>query len=335
MKLGLMMGMDRPRDIVPRVQRAEELGFETAWVGEGRLTRDATVLLTMAGANTTRIAIGSGIYPFRTRNVGLLAVTARTLDDLAPGRFKLGLGAWWEPLATRTGLHTPKPRSAMREIILVLKELLNGNRVTFHGEYVDVDDIKFDTPEDDDGHAYPVPIYIGAVRMRMMELVGEIADGALMDFLVPPEYTALSVDHIKIGADRTGRSMDEIDCPQLLTVSVNDDDPQAAIDACKMFLTQYIGQQPHITENCGATPEQIAAVKSVMGWPATQEQIREATQFIPNELVQAVCPCGTTAETIAQIEAFMAAGCSEAVLTPVGDVEGTIETIARAVRPMG
>ena len=121
MKLGLMMGMDRPRDIVPRVQRAEELGFETAWVGEGRLTRDATVLLTMAGANTKRIAIGSGIYPFRTRNVGLLAVTARTLDDLAPGRFKLGLGAWWEPLATRTGLHTPKPRSAMREIILVLK----------------------------------------------------------------------------------------------------------------------------------------------------------------------------------------------------------------------
>lgn len=335
MKLGLMLGMDPPREIVAGAQQAEEWGFETVWVGEGRLTRNAVVLMTMVGAHTDRISIGSGIFPFRTRSVGLLGVTARTLHDLAPGRVKLGLGAWWEPLATRNGLHTPKPLSAMREIITVLQQLFDGKSVTFHGEYVDVEDIKFDTPEDDDGHAYPIPIYIGAVRLRMMELVGEIADGALMDFLVPPEYTALSVEHIKIGADRMGRSMDEIDCPQLLGVAIDDDNPQAAIDACKMFLTQYIGQQPHITENCGATPEQIAGIKSVMGWPATQEQIREAMQFVPNELVQDVCPCGTTAETIERIEAFMAAGCSEAVLTPLGNADETVEKIARAVRRTG
>ncbi len=335
MKLGLMTGLGSPRDIIPQAQWAEEQGFETVWVGEGRLTRNALVHMTLAAANTNRITIGSGIFPFRTRSVGLLGMTARTLDDLAPGRIKLGLGAWWEPLATRNGLHTAKPRTAMREIILALKDLLDGKQVTFQGEYVDVDQIKFDTPEDDDNPAYPVPIYIGAVRLRMMELVGEIADGALMDFLVPPEYTALSVEHIKIGADRAGRSLDEIDCPQLLTVAVNDDDPQAAVDECKMFLTQYIGQQPHITETCGATPEQIDGVKSVMGWPATQEQIRAATQFVPDELVRDVCACGTTAQTIERIEAFVAAGCSEPVLTPLGDTQRTVESIAAAVRRAG
>ena len=98
--------------------------------------------------------------------------------------------------------------------------------------------------------------------------------------------------------------------------------PQAAVDACKKFLTQYIGQQPHITETCGATEEQIAGVKSVMGWPATQEQIEEAMQFIPDDLVRDVCCCGTTSETIERIEAFVAAGCSEPVLTPLGQLPG-------------
>ena len=335
MKLGLMSGIDHPRDIIDQAQWAEDQGFETVWVGEGRLTRNAVVHMTLAAANTQRITIGSGIFPFRTRSVGLLGMTARTLDDIAPGRIKLGLGAWWEPLATRNGLHTAKPRTAMKEIILALKDLLDGKSVTYQGEYVDVDQIKFDTPEDDDNPSYPVPIYIGAVRLRMMELVGEVADGALMDFLVPPEYTALSVEHIKIGADRTGRSIDAIDCPQLLGVAVDDDDPQAAVDACKKFLTQYIGQQPHITENCGATEEQIAGVKSVMGWPATQEQIEAAMQFIPDELVRDVCCGGTTSETIERIEAFVAAGCTEPVLTPLGDYQGTDEKIAGAVRQRG
>lgn len=61
--------------------------------------------MTLAAANTERIEVGSGILPFCTRSVALLGMTARTLDDLAPGRIKLGLGAWWEPLASRNGLH--------------------------------------------------------------------------------------------------------------------------------------------------------------------------------------------------------------------------------------
>ena len=63
--------------------------------------------------------MGSGILPYRTRNVGLFAVTFKTLDDLAPGRMRMGLGPWWEPLASRTGLPNRKPLKAMREVITV------------------------------------------------------------------------------------------------------------------------------------------------------------------------------------------------------------------------
>ena len=257
MKLGLMSGIDHPRDIIEQAQWAEEQGFETVWTGEGRLTRNSVVHLTLAAANTKRITVGSGIFPFRTRSVGLLGMTARTLDDLAPGRFKLGLGAWWEPLATRNGLHTAKPRTAMKEIILALKDLLDGKSVTYQGEYVDVENIKFDTPEDDDNPSYPVPIYIGAVRLRMMELVGEVADGALMDFLVPPEYTALSPSSTSRSAQTaSGRSMDEIDCPQLLGVGDRRRQPSGRRSTpARSSSPSTSVQQPHITETCGATEE--------------------------------------------------------------------------------
>ena len=82
---------------------AEERGFEAVWQAESRLVREATVPMAAYAAVTSRIKIGSGVIPIWTRNVGLLAATFATLDDLAPGRMILGLGAWWEPLATQGG----------------------------------------------------------------------------------------------------------------------------------------------------------------------------------------------------------------------------------------
>jgi 5,10-methylenetetrahydromethanopterin reductase len=117
--LGLTLGSDSVRDVVARAQWAETHGFSSVWVGEGRLSGDAIVSLALAAANTSRVAIGSGILPFRTRNVALIGTTFKTLYDLAPGRVRLGLGGWWEPLATKVGLHTEKPLKAMREIITV------------------------------------------------------------------------------------------------------------------------------------------------------------------------------------------------------------------------
>ncbi len=327
-------GPDLPNgygDMVGQAQWAEEHGFECIWVGEGRLANNGVVPMSVIAAYTKRIKIGSGILPYRTRNPALLAVTAKTLDDLAPGRIRLGLGGWWEPLATRVGLPNNKPLKAMREIITVVRQLLDGQEVTYEGEFVNLDSVKFDGKSDDFGRSYPVEIHIGAVRMGMCALSGEIADGALLDFLVPPSYNDEALVAIQKGAEKSGRSLDNFQVPQLIAVSVNNDDRQQAIDDCKEFLTQYIAQQPHITEFCGADEDLVARIKSIMGWPATKAQIREAMKLVSNDLTQDVAACGTATEALDRISAWVDHGCTEPVLTPLGaDAYGTLEQIASA-----
>jgi len=328
-RLGLQLHGQRLGNIATYAQWAEDHGFSSVWVGEGRLSRDAIVPMTLAAANTTRIAVGSAVIPFRTRNVALIGVTFRTLNDLAPGRIRLGLGAWWEPLASRTGLHTEKPVTAMREIVAVLKALFAGSAATYTGQYVDVDSIKFDGEGDKEGVEYPIPIYIGAVRERMLQLAGEIADGVVMDYQAPPAQNLEYVRQIEIGAQRAGRTLDMIDRPQLVLCCVDDADPLGAIDVCRAFVTQSIAQQPHIAEHCGLESDLVAAVRSEIAWPATEAQVRHTMRLVPVSFVKSVSACGTTSDALAKIEEYVATGCTEAVLTPCDDGDRTVAAIAR------
>ncbi|MBN2501463.1 MAG: LLM class flavin-dependent oxidoreductase, partial [Anaerolineales bacterium] len=92
------------RDGLEYVQYAEQRGFEAVWQAESRLVRDAIVPMAAYAAVTDKIKIGSGVINNWTRNIGLLAATFLTLDDLAPGRMICGLGAWWDPLAKNVGI---------------------------------------------------------------------------------------------------------------------------------------------------------------------------------------------------------------------------------------
>src|SRR5436305_789933 len=105
------------RDGMGYVKAAEAAGFEAVWQAESRLVREATVPMAAFAAVTERIAIGSGVVNNWTRNAGLLAATFSTLDDLAPGRVKLGIGAWWDPLAAKVGIQRRKLLLAMRELV--------------------------------------------------------------------------------------------------------------------------------------------------------------------------------------------------------------------------
>ena len=168
---------------------------------------------------TDRIAIGSGVVNNWTRNVGLLAATFSTLDDLAPGRVLLGIGAWWDPLAQKVGITRRRPLLAMRETVETTRKLLAMERVTFHGEFVDVEDIEIDIVHGDRSPK-DVPIFIGATGMKMMELAGEIADGVVLNYLVSPAYNARAMEALAAGAARAGRTVEELDRPQLVVCSL-------------------------------------------------------------------------------------------------------------------
>jgi 5,10-methylenetetrahydromethanopterin reductase len=173
-------------------QRAEAAGFEAVWQAESRLVREATVPMAAFAAVTDHIAIGSGVVNNWTRNVGLLAATFSTLDDLAPGRAVLGLGAWWEPLASKVGVDRTKPLRGMREVVEATRRLLAMERVTYHGDFVDLDDVEIDIVHGDRSPKR-VPIYVGATGMQMMELAAAIGDGVVLNYMVGPDYNTCPI----------------------------------------------------------------------------------------------------------------------------------------------
>ena len=198
-------------DGIRYAQYAEQKGFEAVWQAESRLVRDAIVPMAAFAATTTRLKVGSGVINNWTRNIGLLAMTFLTLDDLAPNRIICGIGAWWDPLARNVGIERRKPLLAMRETVDVLRRLLRMENVTFHGEFHHVTGIELDVVH---GRREPrhVPIYIGATGDQMMELTGEIADGAVLNYCVPPEYNDRALELLEAGAKKSGRTLAEINC---------------------------------------------------------------------------------------------------------------------------
>lgn len=316
------------RDGLDFVTYAEERGFEAVWQAESRLVRDAIVPMAAYAAVTKSINVGSGVINNWTRNIGLLAATYLTLDDLAPGRIICGIGAWWDPLARNVGIDRRKPLTAMRETVLVLRRLLNMERVSFHGEFVNVEGIELDVVH---GRREPrdIPIMIGATGEAMMEMTGEIADGVVLNYCVPPDYNIRAIELLERGAKKAGKSFECVDRPQLVVCSV-DHDHNRAIDTTRELLTQYLAQQPHIAKASGVSTDIVAEIQSILGWPATHEQIQKAKHLVPEELIHRITASGTPDEARAKVNEYRRNGCTCPILYPVGgDVRLLIDTFAQ------
>jgi 5,10-methylenetetrahydromethanopterin reductase len=316
------------RDGLEYVKYAEKRGFEAVWQAESRLVRDAIVPMAAYAAVTEHIKIGSGVINNWTRNIGLLASTFLTLDDLAPNRIICGIGAWWDPLAKNVGIIRSKPLTAMKETITVLKRLLNMERVSFEGEFVHVNGIELDVVH---GRKEPrnVPIYIGATGDNMMEMTGEIAEGVVLNYCVPPEYNNRAMELLEAGAKKNGKTIADIDRPQLIVCSV-DNDHDKAIDTTRELLTQYLAQQPHIAKASGVSMEIVEKIQSMLGWPATHEQISKAKYLVPDELILKITASGTPDEARKKVSEYINNGCTCPILYPVGgDVKLLIDTFAQ------
>ena len=312
------------------VRYAEQQGFDAVWQADSRLVRDAVVPMAAFGATSERIKIGSGVIDCWTRNPARLASTFSTLDDLAPGRMICGLGAWWDPLASKVGIERLKPLTVMREIVTVVRALLNNETVTFDGYFVHLDGVELDyvyqqrRPKD-------VPIYIGATGPQMMELTGEIADGAVLNYLVSPAYNTGALEALARGAAKAGRTVDDIDRPQLIVCSI-DTDRSKALDNARLLVTQYLGQQPHIMKASGVPQELLDEIGTVLTWPATHDQVVAASKMVPDEIVQMITASGEPDEVRAKVNEYVATGCTCPILYPLADdVRLMIDTFAGGI----
>ncbi|MEI7991835.1 MAG: LLM class flavin-dependent oxidoreductase [Actinomycetota bacterium] len=311
------------------VKYAEKKGFSAVWQADSRLVRDAIVPMAAFGAVTDTIKIGSGVMDVWTRNPARLASTFSTLDDLAPGRVICGLGAWWDPLAAKVGIKRDRPLRVMREVVTTVRALLNNEEVTFHGEYVHLDGVELDYVYQE-RRPKNIPIYIGATGMQMMELTGEIADGAVLNYLVSPTYNVDAVAAVERGAAKSGLTLADIDRPQLIVCSV-DRDRKKALDGARLLVTQYLGQQPHIMKASGVNQDLLDEIGKVLTWPATHDEVVAASKLVPDEVVQMITASGTPDEVQAKVAEYTATGCTCPILYPMeGDVRLMIDVFATA-----
>ncbi len=318
---GLGFGfLDRPgvREQLRLAARAEALGYDSLWVTETRLARDAVSVLGAMAAVTERVRLGSCIVNSWTRGPALMAMTFATLDNLAPGRMNLGLGAYWDPLAWKQGIERRKPLSQMRDYVGVLRRLLAlEDGVTHEGPMVRVRDLTLDLGHGDARIPPAVKIFIGPTGPRMMELAGEIADGALINGILSPAYTRRSLERMEAGAARSGRSLGDLEKLQLVNVSMDADRGKALYDA-KRLVTQYLGQQPHFAKAWDFPRDRLARIERAMGgWPPRPGGIEDAMHLVDDEMVDELIAHGTPDDCLASAARWLDTGLDGLILIPL------------------
>lgn len=312
---------------------AEERGFSEIWQADTRLARDCVVLMSAFLATTKTLRIGSGVLPIWTRNPAVIAATWSTMWELAgkidgESRVMLGLGAWWEPIAGRVGVDRRKPLTAMRENVESIRALFTMEEVTYEGEFVNLDKVKLDvafgdlSPRD-------IPIYIGATGPKMLEMAGEICDGVVLNYLVSVDYIKNAVKLVEKGAAKAGKTLADVDRPELIVCSLSDEDPDAAMFEAKKLAAYYFATEPHIMKASGADEELLEKVQSIMGWPATEEDYIKASKIIPEDIVRNIMAVGTSDECRAKVKEYVDAGVTCPILYPMmDDIKPVVDAFA-------
>ncbi len=313
---------------------AEARGFSEIWQADTRLARDCIVMMSAFLTETKRLRLGSGVLPIWTRNPAVIAASWSTMWELGGkgpdgrGRVMLGLGAWWEPIASRVGVQREKPLKAMREHIEALRQLFTMEEVTYHGEFVHLDRVRLDVAFGDTSPR-DIPLYIGATGDKMLELAGEICDGVVLNYVVSVEYIRRAVALVEQGARKAGKTLADVDRPELLVCCLSDERPDLAMAEAKKLAAYYFATEPHIMKASGASEELLARVQAIMGWPATEEDYIKAAAVIPDEVVRNIMAVGTSDECRVKVAEYIAAGVTCPILYPMmDDIKPVIDAFA-------
>jgi 5,10-methylenetetrahydromethanopterin reductase len=288
-------------------QRAEAAGFESIWVAETRLTRDAFVPMAAIAQATSTIRVASGIVNVYTRNPVVLAISFLGLEELAPGRIVCGLGTGSPTVLAPQGVPFERPLSRLRAYCEVLPALLRGEAVTYEGEGVRLQDARIeDILHPQDGERRAMPLWLGVTGPKALRYAGEAADGVLMNVCLPTEYVTSRralVGHAEIGMG--------------ILVSPHEDG-DAGRDRARQFIALYLSAMPNIARETGV---EVDAIRSAFA----DHGLAAAARRVSDEVVDRLAAAGTPDECRARLDAYRRAGVEVPVLTPVpGAMEATL-----------
>ena len=235
-KFGMGMApVESLHKVMKTAKLAEDLGFEYFGQADQRFRgeKDAFVALSADAMSTNTITLGPCVSDPYSRIPAMLAVAIASLDELSGGRAVLSLGAGGSGFA-EMHLERTQVNRALRECVNIVRSLLAGETVTVDGRLFRLTDanLGFSTrPE--------IPIYIATRSPKNLELAGEIADGAIIATYVSKEQLTFAMERVRAGAERAGRSYEEVKIISWVYTSISDDGRQA-VENVRPFVTQAL-----------------------------------------------------------------------------------------------
>ena len=253
MRFSLRLNNDTPADLlVELAAAAEELGFDQLWVSHDLFLRSAPVLLATVAASTSRISLGTGILNPHSAHPVEIAMAAATLQEVSGGRFLLGLGAGATEFLAWAGIERPAPLASTRRAITELRALLGGRPAPGRPSE---GHLRFTAPSP--------PIYLGAMGPRMLELAGELCDGAL-PLLFPPEHFPVAAGQVATGLARAGRDPAGFDLAACVWCSIDPDGERAERALAGKIAYYGSSFSPYLMERAGIARQEFGPIQAAM-----------------------------------------------------------------------
>ena len=292
---------------VDLAQQAEALGFDQFWVSNDLFLRSAGVILTATALSTDRIQIGSCILNPYTMNAAEIAMLAATLDEASKGRFLLGISAGAAEFLGWIGLRHGKPLTATRESVVAVRRLLRNENAECSGE--------FQSWSDEAYMRFPVerqlPIYIGGMGPKMLELAGEVGDGAL-PLLFPPEryYTAFR----QVGRGQASRTTPNLDFDFATCIWVSASKNQAAARRVLAQKVAYYGNAMNETvlSDLGLVKADFEPISRAIVEDRNEER---AADLVTDEMLR-IGVVGDATQIIERLEPLVADGATHLSFGP-------------------
>jgi len=314
---------------------AERLGVDSAWSAEA-WGMDAVAPLAFLAARTQRLRLGTGIMQISARTPSMTAMTALTLATLSGGRFMLGLGASGPQVVEGLqGQPFAKPLRRMRETIEIVRLAFRGEKLAYDGEFHRLPrpggegkPLRLSQPANPD-----IPIYLATLSPKALELTGELADGWLGTSFTP-EHAEAHLEHLRVGAERAGRTLDDLDLGVGGAVGFGDD-VEPMIESLRPRMAFTLGAMGSARTNFyndayrrGGFADAAAEVQQL--WVAGKRA--EAATRVPDEMILQSTLLGPEKRVLDRIRKYRDAGIRTLRLDPLGaTATERLDTLGRAV----
>ncbi len=312
---------------------AERAGVDSVWVPEA-WGADALTPLAYLAAKTATIRLGTGIAQVGARTPAMLAMSAMSMQALSGERFLLGLGTSGpQVMEGWHGLRFRSPVTATRETIDIVRTVAGGDRLSYAG---DVYQLPLPggagRPMRSLMEPVAIPIYVAALGPRNLELTGERADGWIGNAFIP-EHADAFLAHLRVGAERAGRTLDALDLVMPVAVEFTDDVAEAARRHARgyAFTIGAMGSKDQNFYNAAFARQgfgdDVRAVQEL--WQ--QGRREEAAQRVPVELGRQTNLLGPPASVKERLRLYRAAGITTVQAKVSGSLDQQLDTLAQLV----